>query len=126
MEFRNPKFINAQNTQIDCEINHPKFGWIPFTCDPNDTGALVDVKSLFAQMIAAGVKPYVAYQPTQQDKEAAIRAERDSYLQKSDWTQLPDVPQEIKDKWAVYRQALRDITKQPTFPDSVVWPVKPE
>lgn len=126
MEFRNPKFINAQNTQIDCEINHPNFGWIPFTCDPNDTGALIDVKSLFAQMIAAGVKPYVAYQPTQQDKEAAIRAERDSYLQKSDWTQLPDVPQEIKDKWAVYRQALRDITKQPTFPDSVVWPVKPE
>jgi len=126
MEFRNPKFINAQNTQIDCEINHPNFGWIPFTCDPNDTGALIDVKSLFAQMIAAGVKPYVAYQPTQQDKEAAIRAERDSYLQQSDWTQLPDVPQEIKDKWAIYRQALRDITKQPTFPDSVVWPAKPE
>lgn len=22
--------------QIDCEINHPQFGWIPFTADPND------------------------------------------------------------------------------------------
>lgn len=126
MEFKNQKFANQQNSQINCEINHPEFGWIPFTCDPNDTGALIDVKSLFAQMIAAGVKPYVAYQPTQQEKEVAIRAERNSYLQQSDWTQLPDVPQAVKAKWAVYRQALRDVTSQPTFPDSVVWPVKPE
>jgi hypothetical protein len=34
MEFRNASF-NQYGT-IDCEINNPDFGWIPFTADPND------------------------------------------------------------------------------------------
>lgn len=42
----------------------------------------------------------------------AIRIERNKLLQATDWTQLPDVPEEIKSKYAVYRQALRDITNQ--------------
>lgn len=33
-EFRNAVF-NAFGT-IDCEINHPRFGWIPFTASPDD------------------------------------------------------------------------------------------
>jgi len=34
MEYRNAQY-NAFGT-IDCEINHPIYGWIPFTADPND------------------------------------------------------------------------------------------
>lgn len=34
LQFRNAK-PNADGT-IDCEINHPDFGWIPFTADTND------------------------------------------------------------------------------------------
>jgi hypothetical protein len=45
---------------------------------------------------------------------AQNRIKRNEYLSTSDWTQLPDVPldQAVKDKWAVYRQALRDMTQQ--------------
>lgn len=25
--------------RFDCEINHPAWGWIPFTADPNDVAA---------------------------------------------------------------------------------------
>ena len=55
-----------------------------------------------------------------------IRAERDKKLSATDWTQAFDVPQVIKDKYAAYRQALRDIPQQAGFPATVVWPTQPE
>ena len=55
----------------------------------------------------------------------AVRAERNSKLAECDWTQLPDAPVNTA-SWAAYRQDLRDITAQPGFPWSVVWPTKPE
>lgn len=53
-----------------------------------------------------------------------VRSERDRRLQASDWTQLPDVPLSTKEAWAIYRQALRDITLQPD-PFNITWPVAP-
>jgi hypothetical protein len=53
------------------------------------------------------------------------RALRDSLLVACDWTQVADAPVD-QPAWAVYRQALRDVTTQAGFPDAVVWPVKPE
>jgi len=50
-----------------------------------------------------------------------IRQQRNRLLSESDWTQLADSPAD-KDKWAVYRQELRDITTQED-PFSIVWPV---
>lgn len=55
----------------------------------------------------------------------AVRSQRDEELQKSDWTQLPDVPTD-KVVWADYRQQLRDVTSQSGFPWDVVWPVPPD
>lgn len=51
------------------------------------------------------------------DSERTIfenRMQRDKLLQQSDWTQLPDVAltQAEKDRWAIYRQELRDMTEQ--------------
>lgn len=54
-----------------------------------------------------------------------VRAQRETLLKQSDWTQLPDVPLSTKEAWSAYRQALRDITDQPGFPLHVVWPVQP-
>lgn len=34
MQSRNAKY-NEHGT-IDCEINHPYYGWIPFTASPDD------------------------------------------------------------------------------------------
>jgi len=52
---------------------------------------------------------------------------RDRLLTGSDWTQLPDAPLTAAQKaaWAVYRQLLRDVTKQAGFPASVAWPPVP-
>lgn len=58
--------------------------------------------------------------------EEDARSERNRLLSESDWTQVADVPQATKDKWAPYRQALRDVPQQAGFPDSIVWPTKPQ
>lgn len=55
---------------------------------------------------------------------ADVRAQRDALLKSTDWTQLPDVPVETRERWAAYRQALRDITDQ-SDPFNIVWPVAP-
>lgn len=54
----------------------------------------------------------------------SIRHQRNLKLTACDWTQLPDVPIPTKEAWAAYRQALRDITKQPD-PFNIVWPAEP-
>lgn len=51
---------------------------------------------------------------------ARIRNARNAKLAASDWTQLPDAPVNAA-TWAVYRQALRDITNQ-ADPFNIVWP----
>ena len=54
-----------------------------------------------------------------------IRAQRDSLLAACDWTQCRDVPDSVAAVWQPYRQALRDLSKQAGFPDSITWPVAP-
>jgi hypothetical protein len=51
---------------------------------------------------------------------------RNALLEASDWTQNADIPQATKDKWAPYRQALRDVPQQAGFPKNVVWPTPPQ
>jgi len=57
------------------------------------------------------------------DQWTVVREERNAKLAASDWTQLSDAP--VDDlAWAVYRQALRDITQQ-ADPFLIVWPIAP-
>lgn len=52
------------------------------------------------------------------------RARRNHLLRESDWTQVADAPVD-QATWAAYRQALRDITAQPGFPNEINWPEAP-
>ena len=63
-----------------------------------------------------------------------LREERDARLAETDWTQNPDVSNDVKTKWQTYRQALRDLpaTADPKLnagyhldSTSVTWPTKP-
>jgi len=58
-------------------------------------------------------------------KAAEVRSERNAKLAATDWTQADDVPQAVKDSYAPYRQALRDLPAQSGFPNEVVWPIAP-
>jgi hypothetical protein len=59
-----------------------------------------------------------------EEKAGQVRADRNSKLKDSDWTQIADCTAD-KAAWATYRQALRDITAQAGFPWTIEWPVAP-
>ena len=59
-------------------------------------------------------------------KAVKVREQRNEKLAATDWTQAADVPQAIKDNYASYRQALRDVPQQAGFPENVQWPTQPE
>lgn len=66
-----------------------------------------------------------AYKQRIDDNQAQnIRNSRDQLLKETDWTQIKDVPVD-QEAYAIYRQELRDITKQEGFPFDIVWPTAP-
>ena len=125
--YRNAKHISEG--RIDCEIEHPMHGWIPYTLNPAD----IKNDDLLASMaLADDVAAYVP--PTQAEIDAEIakkvRADRDERLNEVDavagntlrWAALDAATQAA---WAVYRQELLDVPQQEGFPNDAVWPVKP-
>lgn len=134
MNYRNARYIN-NNGWIDCEIEHPQFGWIPYTLDPADTDMTINNDELLADMAEKGdVAAYVP--PTQEELDAmaakSVRKQRDHKLATEvdpiagnalRWATLTDAQRQA---WADYRQALLDISEQAGFPHDVTWPTKPE
>jgi len=61
------------------------------------------------------------------DQAKSVRTSRDDKLKETDWTQLDDTPlsNTVKATWAIYRQALRDVTMQAGFPWTITWPDAP-
>jgi hypothetical protein len=55
------------------------------------------------------------------------RTERNLRLSECDWVVVKsaETGEAIPTEWTSYRQALRDVTAQEGFPNTVVWPVKP-
>lgn len=39
MILKNQTYSKLDQSKIDCEIDHPVFGWIPFTASPDDVEA---------------------------------------------------------------------------------------
>lgn len=132
MNYRNAKYIDS--TRIDCEIEHPVHGWIPYTLDPADTDMTIDNNVLLEAMASAGdVAAYVPPTQAELDEAAAqaVRATRDMKLSTEvdpiagnalRWAALDADTQAA---WAAYRQALLDVPEQSGFPDNVTWPEVP-
>lgn len=59
---------------------------------------------------------------------AALRQERNKRLRDTDWSQIvADIDPAAKEAFAIYRQALRDMTEAPDVnPLAPVWPVHPD
>ena len=121
-----PKWASAEHTNIVVYITVSGLGEIPFgasKADPEPHGV-----DLYNRCIAGEFGEIAEYTPitfSEEQQASASRTYRDSLIAATDWTQLPDVPVALSTKWAVYRQALRDITAQPGFPATIIWPEKP-
>lgn len=71
MELRNATF-NADGT-INVEVNHPVYGWLPFTASQDDVEATG--REIYAEALAGSVAPYTPPPaPTPEEARAAMPA----------------------------------------------------
>ena len=45
-EVQNAQSLNLENTLFNVEINHPKYGWIPYTLSPEDIDETINRRYL--------------------------------------------------------------------------------
>jgi len=131
-QVRNAASLQADNLRMDVEINHPDYGWIPYTLDPADTDMTISNDAVMA-LIGSDFTAYVA--PTAEELATAaaaqVRSQRDQLLLEVDavagnalrWAALSSDKQA---EWATYRTALLDVPQQAGFPNTITWPTKPE
>ena len=131
-EVRNARSMNAANTSIDVEINHPDFGWIPYLLTDYDTDTTIDNDAVMA-LIGTDFAAYVP--PTQAELDAAaaaqVRAERDNRLVTevdpivSNALRWADLTAAKQAEWTQYRTDLLNVPGQSGFPTDITWPTKP-
>jgi len=131
-QVRNAQSLNSDNTRFDVEINHPDFGWIPYTLDPSDTDNTVNNSELMS-LIGADFTAYVAPTQAELDAETAdqVRSDRDYKLlievdplvtNPLRWAELTSDKQT---EWSQYRTDLLNVPQQSGFPNTITWPTKP-
>ena len=130
MEYRNAKYINSEHTIVNCEINSPVHGWIPYTMNPDDTDMTVDNSVLISAFAANGdVADYTL--PPDEEVASWVRLQRDLILANevdpivSNPLRWADMTTEQQNAWSQYRTDLLNITDQSGFPHNVTWPTRP-
>lgn len=141
------KLTNGQNPQhysfVQLLADHPQLGNLatmppdtelaayevyPYAIDPmpayNEINQTVELGA-FRQENGAWLRGWNVVALSDDDAARNARAARDAEIATSDWTQVLDSPVD-RAAWATYRQALRDIPQQAGFPQTIVWPAKPE
>ena len=128
-QYRNAKALDLEATRFDVEINHPEYGWIPYTLDPSDTDMTIDNADLL-DLIGSD---YEAATQTEIDDRQAnlVRLQRDMKLTTEvdpivgNPLRWADLTTDQKNAWSQYRTDLLNITDQEGFPHNVTWPTKP-
>ena len=81
------------------------------------------------KIVQDNLPAWLAYAKSQETAQLAanVRTQRDKLLSDTDWTQVDDAPISDADRESMrkYRQALRDITVQDGFPQTVAFPEIP-
>ena len=133
MIYRNARYTDASNRAVDCEIDHPEFGWVPYTLVPENTEGSIDNIALLGIMIDRGdisefVEPFVSEEEKHDIASSEVREHRAKLLSTYfdpfasnpfRWESLP-----VTERQALldYRSSLLDISEQDGFPYNVQWP----
>lgn len=145
---RNPKWVNAARTRLDCEVDFDDLveEFVPFLAVAS--GDYPHTHEIFARCVAGEFGPVAEYvPPTDITGEAAlnqVRGKRDYILTTevdpivSNPLRWAEMGEEQQQAWSTYRRALLDITSTYPTPSyvwneaaqnydevGVTWPVKP-
>jgi hypothetical protein len=96
-------------------------GWT-YTAPPSDGCYRWEAGEWLPSLESVSSEPVVSIEEVSE----SVRAERNSRLVDTDWTQGRDISEEVAAKWAPYRQSLRDLPNQTDFPVYIEWPEQPE
>jgi len=128
-QVRNAVSINDDDTEFDLEINHPEYGWIPYTLHSHDTDTTINNADLLT-LIGTNFT-----RMSQEDKDAALasseRAKRDLLLVNevdpilSNDVRWAEMTTEKQNAWKQYRTDLLNVPQQAGFPNTITWPTKP-
>ena len=121
---------NDDDTEFDLEIEHPVYGWIPYSLRSNDA----DTTKNNDELLALALLQFTRI--TQEEKDARqsalVRGQRDILLETQvdpivtnplRWAELTT---EQQNAWTQYRTNLLNIPEQEGFPNTVTFPTKPE
>ena len=99
--------VSSECKWVDCDDEKVKIGW------NYDDSKFTDI--------------YDEKPATDEEIASQVRSDRNSLLQQSDWTQMPDsaLSDSKKKEWIAYRKSLRDIPSQSGFPKTITWPDRP-
>lgn len=131
IQIKNPIYSASNNETIDCEIEHPVYGWIPFTANPNDVEPIgKEIYDACVAGVAGPVAPYVPPAP-RINTAAQNKAEAERRLAATDWVNQPDVYDPAntphltnRDAFITYRSQVRAIAVNPTE-GNLNWPTEP-
>lgn len=131
-EVRNAASLQSDNLRMDVEINHPDYGWMPYTLNPSDTDMTINNDEVMA-LIGTDFSAYVAPTQAELDTETAanVRAKRDNILATvvdpivSNPLRWASLSSDKQAEWSNYRTDLLNVPQQSGFPNSVTWPTKP-
>jgi hypothetical protein len=131
-EVRNAASLQSDNLRMDVEINHPDYGWIPYTVDSADTDTTIDNDAVMA-LIGSDFTAYVAPTQAELDTEAAaqVRGARNSILATvvdplvSNPLRWSDLTSDKQAEWSQYRTDLLSVPQQAGFPNTITWPTEP-
>ena len=128
--IRNVVSQNDDDTEFDLEIEHPVYGWIPYSLRSNDADTTINNDELLALALLRFTRI------TQEEKDARqsalVRGQRDILLETQvdpivtnplRWAELTT---EQQNAWTQYRTNLLNIPEQEGFPNTVTFPTKPE
>lgn len=129
-EVRNAVYVTDQG-HIDCEINHPEYGWIPYTIAPDDADMTIDNQQLLDIIKANGGAAPLTEEKKYERYALSVRLIRETYLTKyvdpiaTNMLRYNALSEAQKADLAEYRQALLDVTEQDGFPYQINWPDPP-
>jgi len=84
-----------------------------------------DISATETEPAKTAAEQEAAYHAIKNAEQAkSVRKQRNTKLSDCDWTQLADSTAD-KAAWATYRQALRDVPSQSSFPWDITWPDAP-
>lgn len=124
MWSKDKKSIICEVKISDCDEN------LLFVATPDDCEA--HGRDIYARCVAGEFGVIAEFKRTVADLDllaASVRTERCRLLAASEWTDTLSAKNRLGDalydEWQAYRQALRDITAQPGFPELIDWPDTP-